>query len=115
MDSPDLYRALGSLIRRRRRVLELTQADLSGRLGISRGALANIETGRQQVFLHQLVRFASALEMKSVHELIPMPQIDSEPNQPSKIPLPKGLTANEQSQVTRLLARPARQTPRQED
>jgi transcriptional regulator with XRE-family HTH domain len=101
MDPSILYKELGALIRRRRRALDLTQAKLSGRLGISRGALANIETGRQNVLLHQLYRYAAALEM-NVHELLPAPTDEIDPAQSKKLPLPKGLTAEEETEVARV-------------
>ena len=98
-----VYEALGALIRRRRRALDLTQDKLAGRLGISRGALANIETGRQNVLLHQLYRFATVLDM-DVHDLLP-PLSSSAPPVPSKeLPLPKGLTAEQKSQVAGVFA-----------
>jgi len=105
MDPSILYRELGTLIRRRRRALDLTQAKLSGRLGISRGALANIETGRQNILLHQLYRFAAALEM-NVHDLLPSPRDEPDPAQSKKLPLPKGLTPEEETQVARVFTGP---------
>jgi transcriptional regulator with XRE-family HTH domain len=97
-----LYEALGSLIRRRRRALDLTQDELASRLGISRGALANIETGRQNFLLHQLYRFASELEI-DVHSLLPV--MGSSPAGPDgeTLPLPANLTARQRQQVARLL------------
>jgi transcriptional regulator with XRE-family HTH domain len=97
-----LYEALGALIRRRRRALDLTQDKLAGRLGISRGALANIETGRQNILLHQLVRLAAALEM-DIHELLPVQQKSADADQSKDLPLPKGLTAEQKTQVAQLL------------
>jgi transcriptional regulator with XRE-family HTH domain len=96
-----LYEQFGALVRRRRRALELTQDELSGRLGISRGALANIETGRQNILLHQIYRFAAALEM-GVHELLPIVQ----ESKVDVLPLPKGLTSTQQNQIARLLSDP---------
>lgn len=94
-----LYVQFGALVRRRRRALELTQDELSGRLGVSRGALANIETGRQNILLHQLYRFATALEM-GVHELLPVVQ----ESKVDALPLPKGLTSDQKTQITRLFS-----------
>ena len=98
MDSPDLYRELGATIRRRRRALELTQEQLAGRVGISRGALANIEAGRQQVLLHQVYRFAVALEVNQVRELMPiLPVLEAPATPPKGLPLPKGLSEKERT------------------
>jgi transcriptional regulator with XRE-family HTH domain len=98
-----IYRALGALIRRRRRTLELTQEELARSIGISRGALANIETGRQNVLLHQLYRFATMLDM-DVHDLLPPPPSAAPPVPPKELPLPKGLTAEQKSQVAGVFA-----------
>ena len=67
---PALYRRLGSTIKARRRVLGLTQHELAKRLGISRASLANMETGRQRVLVHQLYELAGQLNV-SVQELLP--------------------------------------------
>jgi transcriptional regulator with XRE-family HTH domain len=99
-----IYSALGAVIRRRRRTLELTQEELARSIGISRGALANIETGRQNVLLHQLYRFATVLDM-DVHDLLPPPPSTAPPAPPPKeLPLPKGLTAEQKSQVAGVFA-----------
>ena len=39
----------------------MTQAELSVRIGLSRASVANIESGRQAVLLHQFLALASAL------------------------------------------------------
>ena len=98
-----VYEALGALIRRRRRALDLTQDKLAGRLGMSRGALANIETGRQNVLLHQLYRFATVLDM-DVHDLLPPPSSAAPPVPSKELPLPKGLTTEQKSQVAGVFA-----------
>lgn len=97
-----LYQALGSLIRKKRRALDLTQDELAGRLGISRGTLANIETGRQNFLFHQLYRFAAELKM-DVHELLPVPPAPSQAADADALPLPKGLTSLQKAQVTELM------------
>lgn len=100
MDAPRLYQELGALIRRRRRTLEYTQADLAARLGISRGAVANIESGRQNMLLHQLYRLADALELE-VHELLP-PNMKDQAS-PTGLPMPEGLTAEQEAQLARVI------------
>ena len=70
--SPDpIYTELGLLIRARRKALNLRQKSLASELGISRGSLANIETGRQSILVHQLYRFAAALRLPP-HDLLPL-------------------------------------------
>jgi transcriptional regulator with XRE-family HTH domain len=115
MNMSGLYQAVGLIIRRRRRALELTQAQLAYRLGISRGALANIETGRQNMLVHQLYRFAAALEMSvhdllpiptdmSIHDLLPLAKGEADLDQATNLPMPKGLTPEQRVQVTRVFS-----------
>ena len=70
MKAAAFYKYLGSAIRAQRRVLGLTQRQLAGQLGISRASLANVETGRQRVLVHQLYELASQLNT-SVDKLLP--------------------------------------------
>src|SRR5712692_1672050 len=66
MHSPNpvsFYKALGDLIRRRRKILNLSQEKLAGRLGVSRASIANIETGRQKILVHQLLQLAATLNL----------------------------------------------------
>lgn len=111
MDASILYKEVGKLIRRQRRALDFTQAKLAARLGISRGALANIETGRQNLLLHQLYRFAAALEL-NVHDLLPvatdmnildlLPRSREAQTASKDLPMPKELTPEEKAQVSRV-------------
>ena len=70
MPVPALYRHLGAKIKAHRRALRLTQQQLADQLGISRASLANVETGRQRVLVHQLFELADHLSI-SVRELLP--------------------------------------------
>ena len=72
MNRPVLYLRLGQLIRERRRSLGLTQARLASQVKISRASLANIETGRQRVLVHQLYEFAEQLNL-DLTALLPDP------------------------------------------
>lgn len=103
MEMANLYRELGARIRSRRRALDFTQANLAARLGISRGALANIETGRQQVLLHQLYRFAAALDI-DIQALMPAPAAVAQAAPAERLPLPEGLTSEQETQVARVFA-----------
>ena len=57
------YMLLGAKIRSRREELGLTQHQLSSLVGFSRPSLVNVEKGRQRVMAHQLLIFASALQV----------------------------------------------------
>lgn len=70
MDDMAVYRALGAAIVRRRKALNLTQADLAERAYLSRSALANLETGRTRVLLHQVYLLADALGL-GMSDLLP--------------------------------------------
>ena len=70
MDVSSIYKRLGPLIREHRQQLGLTQEQLSSQLGISRASLANMETGRQRLLLHQLYGLADKLDIK-VEALLP--------------------------------------------
>lgn len=59
-----IYRAFGTRVRAHRERLELTQLELSQRIGLTRGSVANIEAGRQSVLLHQFLAIADALSLK---------------------------------------------------
>jgi DNA-binding XRE family transcriptional regulator len=84
-----LYEKLAERIRTRREDLKLTQAELANRARVSRSSLANIETGRQSVLLHQFVDLARALELRW-EDL--MPSMD-DPTTAGSQSLPKGVRA----------------------
>lgn len=65
-----LYKRIGSTIKVMRRALGLTQQQLANQLGISRASLANIETGRQRILVHQLYELADQLSV-NVSDLLP--------------------------------------------
>lgn len=64
------YPQLGTLVSKRRTERGETQKELAGKIGISRASLANIESGRQRLLVHQLFGLAAALEVQIV-ELLP--------------------------------------------
>ena len=70
METPALYKRIGSTIKVKRRALGLTQQQLATQLGISRASLANVETGRQRILVHQLYDFAVQLNV-NVSDLLP--------------------------------------------
>jgi len=71
MANDPIYVAFGRAVAARRKELALTQADLASRVGLSRGSVAHVERGSQKVLLHQVVKFAAALELPSARMLIP--------------------------------------------
>ncbi len=94
-----IYQAIGSLIKQRRKALQYKQEQLAKELNISRGALANIETGRQSILVHQLYRFAKVLDVKPT-DLMPLV------GQPISLDdieakLPDGLKPQQRLQVAR--------------
>ena len=71
MSAAAVYRVLGAAVAQRRRSLGLTQEDLASRVGMTRASLANIETGRQGVLLHQVYELADALGLDGIQTLAP--------------------------------------------
>jgi len=108
MNPESIYRHIGEVIRTRRRSMKprLTQEMLAGRVGMSRAALANIETGRQNVMVHQLYAFAKALQLDPSDFLLPAERTQVGPEWTHVIP--SDLKPKQQEQIARLLAEPAR-------
>ncbi len=98
MDSRHIYRALGDKIKRLRNGAGWTQARLAAEIGISRGSLANMETGRQQVLVHHLYAVAHALELDSPAALMPLPPgaMHKDNKLPKKLSLPEKELNNKQ-------------------
>lgn len=71
MRDREIYEALGQQIAARRNALNLRQRDLAEKVEMSRASVANIERGRQSMPVHHLYRFAEALEIRDVVELLP--------------------------------------------
>jgi DNA-binding XRE family transcriptional regulator len=71
MDEQSIYRELGRAVATRRRMVGLTQAEVAKEVGISRASIANIESGRQKVLLHQVYGLMTALDLKAITELVP--------------------------------------------
>jgi transcriptional regulator with XRE-family HTH domain len=102
---PDpIYKHIGILIKARRKTLGLKQENLAHTLGISRGSLANIETGRQNILVHNLYKFARALELSPL-DLLPHPSRDKTDSDGVALPLPDDLKAEQKKQVARLFSR----------
>jgi transcriptional regulator with XRE-family HTH domain len=101
---PDpIYKQIGAVIKARRKKLGLKQETLAAKLGISRGALANVETGRQNVLVHQLYKFAASLEL-SPFDLLPQPPPAPVSVDRTELPLPANLREQQKEQIARLFA-----------
>ena len=100
MHPPPVYSIIGSRIRTRRRQMELTQERLSRQLGISRASLANIETGRQQILVHQIYNLAAQLEL-DITDLLPPADSINVSDAASDLPLPQGLKARDRQLAAR--------------
>lgn len=51
--------------------MRLKQAEVADQIGLTRASLANIESGRQKLMLHQIYRLATALKVASITDLVP--------------------------------------------
>ena len=99
----EIYRHLGGVIKKRRKFLNLKQHDIAKRLRISRGSLANIETGRQGVLVHQLYRFAEVLGLQPDDFLLPVAPKSSVLEEEWTEAIPAGLKPGQREQIARLL------------
>ena len=108
VDSQQIYREVGRNIKRYRRSVFMTQAQLSVEIGISRSSLANIEAGRQQLLVHHLYAIADALDLDSPKALLPSrPALTLRKGKLSALPLPeKGLSDKQRQEVLRLIGGP---------
>jgi transcriptional regulator with XRE-family HTH domain len=103
MNPDSLYGHIGALIKSRRKQLKppLTQEKLAHQLGISRASLANIETGRQSVLVHQLYDFAQALGISPSDFLLPAETTGA--SGAWNALLPDDLKPQQREQIARLL------------
>ena len=66
----EIYIAVGENVRHHRKQAGLSQLALSREVELSRPSIANIETGRQSILLHQAFDLARALNVR-VDDLVP--------------------------------------------
>ena len=59
----DIYKRLGLAIYDRRERRRLTQAELAEIVGLTRSSIANIESGRQRILLHDVYAFCAAFDV----------------------------------------------------
>ena len=90
-------------MRQRRRRLDLPQADLARRLGVSRATLANIETGRQRILVHQLYSLAKALDMK-LADLLPQSETSTQAGDLAQLPITADLKPQQREQIALLIS-----------
>lgn len=114
MGPEPIYRQIGKIIRARRRVLEKAQALLAQEVGISRATLANIETGRQRILVHQVYAFAKALDLK-LSDLLPEPLPLRPTAEWSGAPIEGDLSAEQKKQVVSLIEQVEAPTPKRMD
>ena len=60
-DIPDLYPAIGALLRDARQRRGLNQLEVAASVNLTRGSIANIEAGRQRIQLHTWVAMCQLL------------------------------------------------------
>jgi transcriptional regulator with XRE-family HTH domain len=104
MSNEAIYKAFGRAVATRRKELDLTQADLAGRVGMSRASIANIERGRQNVLLHHVYSLASALEFAQVADLLPTQPKPATEEDLDMILSGDTINARGKSQITDLIA-----------
>lgn len=103
MDSERLRKIVGERIKNRRNKLGMKQKQLAARMGVSRATLANIETGRQNMLLHHLYRYAEELDL-DVRDLLPDPADFQGPEDQNDFPIPDNLSRAQRAQIARLLS-----------
>ncbi len=59
----EFYLELGSLVRKARLSLNLTQKQLADLLHLNRTSITNIEKGKQKILAHTLIELAERLEI----------------------------------------------------
>jgi transcriptional regulator with XRE-family HTH domain len=104
MNPESIYRHIGAVVRRGRWKFKprLTQETLARRVNISRASLANIETGRQSVLVHQLYALAAALDLAPADFLPPAAETGARAEWDQV--LPHDLKPLQKNQIARLLA-----------
>ncbi len=65
-ESEKIYERVGRNVAARRREIGVSQTELAERCGLTRGSIANIESGRQRPTLHTLSDIAGALEVDMI-------------------------------------------------
>jgi len=98
-----IYKAVGARIAARRRHLGMTQETVAARLGMSRASLANIETGRQSLLLHNVYAIAEVLELSLV-DLLPASSKQPVTTEQDDVEIPDDLKSEQRKQIAMLVA-----------
>jgi transcriptional regulator with XRE-family HTH domain len=99
-----IYKTFGRAIATKRKRLNLTQAELAGRVGMSRASVANIEGGRQNVLLHHVYSLAAALKFDRISDLLPALSKPSTEEDFDVILSDENMTARSKAQINDLIA-----------
>ncbi|MFZ1991961.1 MAG: helix-turn-helix transcriptional regulator [Alphaproteobacteria bacterium] len=110
MEPEPIYREIGGIIRAQRRLRDKAQSALAGQLGISRATLANIETGRQRILVHQLYAIAKALNVK-LSDLLPLPRDEDVDVNWATLPIEGDLNEEQRKQIASLIGPIGEQLP----
>jgi transcriptional regulator with XRE-family HTH domain len=70
----DLHARIGARIRAARTKAGMSQAQLSGKIGMSRSSVANLEAGRQGIPAERLVTLGTVLDL-DLADLLPVPGV----------------------------------------
>jgi transcriptional regulator with XRE-family HTH domain len=97
-----VYHSIGAIIRSKRRQLEWSQEKLAQHVRISRATLANIETGRQRILVHQVYIFATALGARP-DEFLPSLAAGAPATARMLLPIPGGLKPQQREQIAQLI------------
>jgi transcriptional regulator with XRE-family HTH domain len=104
MDDDSFYRQFGQLVREHRLRMGANQASIAELAGLSRASIANVETGRQRIPLHQLYNLARALQVDP-HALLPPSASEAIPSEEFEINSSMTLSDSQQREVARVLGR----------
>jgi transcriptional regulator with XRE-family HTH domain len=102
MQIEPIYKQIGANVRSKRRNLDWTQERLAAMLRISRGALANIESGRQRIFIHQLLAIAEAMGSK-LADMLPNSLQGATASDFASLPIPNELSHQQKSQIAQII------------
>jgi len=102
MTTEPIYKEIGKIIRALRRRADKAQNVLAAQLGISRATLANIETGRQRILVHQLYAFADVLGVK-LADLLPVSRGEPVEASLAALSIEGDLNAEQRKQVMSLI------------